>query len=186
MLQEVIRKLRDELIQPITSERQVVYLLVELRKLIDLNGDAEKFFALNFYCDWAVHPMMDRKGAARIVERVDEYQGFLERMKNAKDGEYLGADLNFLGPLRETLRLERFREQFGEYTRACVLGYDIAATDGWWTKDSGLAFDVSTSAVPEPSGSAMVLFLLAGVSLVGKCVHRQVITYKKNIPARSA
>jgi hypothetical protein len=43
-------KLRAELEAATQSERQVVYILVELRKLMELNQDAEHLEALNFFC----------------------------------------------------------------------------------------------------------------------------------------
>lgn len=39
MKPDILTKLAAELQVPITSERQVVYIMVELRKLMELNGD---------------------------------------------------------------------------------------------------------------------------------------------------
>lgn len=39
----IIEKLDRELQEPMTSERQVVYLLVEIRKLIELNQDGANY-----------------------------------------------------------------------------------------------------------------------------------------------
>jgi hypothetical protein len=41
----IIEKLDIELREPITSERRVVYILVEIRKLVERNNDTEKYFA---------------------------------------------------------------------------------------------------------------------------------------------
>jgi len=42
MKPDILTKLAAELQVPITSERQVVYIMVELRKLMELNGDGTK------------------------------------------------------------------------------------------------------------------------------------------------
>jgi hypothetical protein len=65
----IIEKLDIELSQQITSERQVVYILVEIRKLMERNNDTEKCFALNFYCDWAMHTKLDAS------ERLESSRG---------------------------------------------------------------------------------------------------------------
>ena len=62
MEDELRQKINRELAEPITSERQVVYLLVEIRKLMDrLDQTAgraapdPKFRALRFLCNWIAH-----------------------------------------------------------------------------------------------------------------------------------
>lgn len=59
---ELRQKINRELAEPITTERQVVYLLVQIRKLMDrLNQVAgrtaldPRFRALGFLCNWIVH-----------------------------------------------------------------------------------------------------------------------------------
>ncbi len=42
----IIEKLDRELREPIATERQVVYILVEIRKLMERNNDTEKYFGL--------------------------------------------------------------------------------------------------------------------------------------------
>jgi hypothetical protein len=43
MINDIISKLRAELATPISSERQVVYILVELRKLLEIGGEKQKY-----------------------------------------------------------------------------------------------------------------------------------------------
>src|SRR5690349_20466399 len=98
MEQAMVRKLRNELQQEITTERQVVYILVELRKLMELANDGAAFFALKFFCDWAVHTELDQQGAARIVKRFDKQQEFIEEMGRAENaGQTLNLDHSFIG-----------------------------------------------------------------------------------------
>jgi hypothetical protein len=128
----LIEKLTRELSEPITTERQVVYILVELRKLMEHNGDAVDYFALNFYCDWAVHTKLDRRGAGRIVERFDKYQALIELSQSTPEGNVPGADLSVLIEVESTVRLERFREQLGTYLKRGGLPCAIADDDRHW------------------------------------------------------
>lgn len=57
---EIVDKLDDFLkSNPITGECHVVYLMVEIRKILDhnrnLKNKVEAFPLLRFYCDWTVH-----------------------------------------------------------------------------------------------------------------------------------
>ncbi len=64
----IVEKLRRELAEPITTERQVVYILVEVRKLMERDAveieklirrrELPKFDGLRFFCNWAFHADM--------------------------------------------------------------------------------------------------------------------------------
>ena len=69
MPNEIIRKLKTLLNQGICSEAEVVYLLVGIRKLLELDGELKKTFPnLPFYCDWVLHADLHRKNAREILE----------------------------------------------------------------------------------------------------------------------
>lgn len=71
-----ITKLNDFLtLHPkIVEESQVVYLMVEIRKILDHDrqGGDDAFQVLRFYCDWAVHITKDRVGSEMklVVEEM--------------------------------------------------------------------------------------------------------------------
>jgi hypothetical protein len=129
----LIEKLDRELREPIETERQVVYILVELRKLMERNSDAESYFALNFYWDWAVHTKLDRNGAARIVERFDKYQALIEVSQSSPEGTVPEADFGVLKDVEDTVRLQRFRTQFRQYLEQNGLPSDVVRDDMQWT-----------------------------------------------------
>ncbi len=64
----IVEKLRREMIEPITTERQVVYILVEVRKLMERDAvkikkrikrrELPNFNGLRFFCNWALHADM--------------------------------------------------------------------------------------------------------------------------------
>ncbi|MGA2116637.1 MAG: hypothetical protein ABSH56_18000 [Bryobacteraceae bacterium] len=67
----IVQKLNRELSEPIASERQVVYILVETRKLVELLGLRDEYAKLIFFCDWAMHPILDRPPARAIIKPFD-------------------------------------------------------------------------------------------------------------------
>ena len=72
MLEEIIRKLTAQLNKGITTEVQVVYLLVGIRKLIERDDQGGEYPNLNFYCDWVLHSELDRSGAKAILREFDK------------------------------------------------------------------------------------------------------------------
>lgn len=58
---EIVIKLNSLLIEhvPFIEEYQIVYLLVEIRKILDRENNI-KYPLLRFYCDWSVHTAKDK------------------------------------------------------------------------------------------------------------------------------
>lgn len=75
MRNRIIEKLNGELPKELTSESQVVYILVEIRKMLNEHdkGKELKYPVLAFFCDWAVHTRMDRRSA---ISMLDAFQDF--------------------------------------------------------------------------------------------------------------
>lgn len=73
MEEEIITKLKSALAEPIQKECQVVYILVEIRKLLERLKDKNNFSVLNFYSNWALHPEIDKTSSIRpILEKIEE------------------------------------------------------------------------------------------------------------------
>jgi hypothetical protein len=70
MKDELIRKIQDVLGRRITNEKQVVYLLVELRKLMD--RDNYKNPVLRTFSNWVVHTSLEvqREGSTFILTEL--------------------------------------------------------------------------------------------------------------------
>jgi hypothetical protein len=99
----ILRKLKQELHQDITTECQVVYVLVEIRKAIDQAGDLENYRALDFYCSFALHTRMGRVGARRILERFDKaYPLWISEKEVPRDLQ---------NEIDQTTKLKRFRDE---------------------------------------------------------------------------
>jgi len=100
MEDQIIAKLGRVLEQPVTTEPVVVYLLVEVRKLMDRKG--LQFDTLRLCCNWVVHVELSRDVALRIVKVVDD---LYPRLIN---GQLTDEDKN---SLRAFFLMSRFREE---------------------------------------------------------------------------
>lgn len=78
MKPDIVAKLSAELLLDLTSERQIVYILVETRKLVELGGVKANFPTLTFCCDWAVHPKLQGRFSQQVIKYFDDYQDIFE------------------------------------------------------------------------------------------------------------
>lgn len=67
---DIVAKLNREFDAEVVTERQVVYILVEARKLLERQGTLENFQAFKLCGDWAVHPKLNRSSAQVVLGRV--------------------------------------------------------------------------------------------------------------------
>jgi hypothetical protein len=69
----LVEKLQSELHRLIETEMQVVYILVEVRKLLEHNSQKDLYPVLNFYGNWVVHTRLSASPVAdKIVRLFDE------------------------------------------------------------------------------------------------------------------
>ena len=111
MRDAIVEKLRAELVNVINSERQVVYILVEIRKLLERIDGEEATYptavdTLGLYCDWALHRALDRRQPREFVQEIDEIA------KEAADDRLTEAREKTLIAL---LSLEVFRDQLRKF-----------------------------------------------------------------------
>jgi hypothetical protein len=113
MKPDILTKLAAELREPIGSERQVVYIMVELRKLIELNGDGAQYKALKFHCDWVAHPRLAGPQAQEIVRLFDRHQRLTDPAPAGKSQP----NMSFMGRLGPVLTMSNFRNELNTYLR---------------------------------------------------------------------
>jgi hypothetical protein len=59
------------------TEADVVYALVEVRKLLEQSGDESNYQRLVFFCNWVVHPTLDRSESQNVLNELDrQLHGF--------------------------------------------------------------------------------------------------------------
>lgn len=99
MKDELLRKIQHVLDRRITNEMQVVYLLVELRKLMD--RDDYKDPVLRTFSNWVVHTSLENRseGSTFILSEFDHFvAGFHERKRQSPHLQHIS-----LGAFREAL-----------------------------------------------------------------------------------
>lgn len=72
---EIAEELFDLMNKPPERKQEVVYTLVQVRKILEHDGNGDEASLLRFYCDWAFHTKLDRRGAAYILRILDERLG---------------------------------------------------------------------------------------------------------------
>jgi hypothetical protein len=67
----IITKLERHLDQGIRNEAEAVYLMVEIRKLLEQQDAKKRYEYLTFHCDWALHAKLTGSTAQRILKLFD-------------------------------------------------------------------------------------------------------------------
>jgi hypothetical protein len=109
MEHEIVRKLRQELEQGIATEAQVVYVMVKIRKLLDIERDqgGAPYNSLRLYCDWAAHLSLSSSSEAqRIVRMADAFYPKLLK------GELADQEKE---EFRNVFSLSAFREELNQF-----------------------------------------------------------------------
>lgn len=92
---DILFKLSRELSKDIQDETQAVFILSRIRKYLELKKLQNDYKYLNFYCNWALHPSLDRTEAVSDI------------LKDFVDGT---DDLRFLNFDKLYLELKRFND----------------------------------------------------------------------------
>jgi len=120
----IVEKLHPVLTEPINTEMQVVYILVELRKLLEHDGKKNVYPVLNFYGNWVVHTKLsDSPVADRIVRLLDEIT-----YRKANDAVDLKLEDEAFSFFNETL----LREQLSAFLESVDLPTELCTDDTNW------------------------------------------------------
>jgi hypothetical protein len=134
MKDQLFRKIEAELLQPIQSERQVVYILFEIRKLIDRENVAKADCRhLRMLCDWALHVELDRyivEEHLLLLESVADHLRVHQMTKEefertSKVFDLFGAHVELLNLLRRTGLSRSLPDVFGALWWATFLRYYV-------------------------------------------------------------
>jgi len=102
-LPSIKQKLQAQFDLGITSEAEVVYTLVETRKLLEITGRSDAFPSLAFHCDWTLHTKMNRRGARLVLKLFDD---LAEKQITGMD---FSAEYDAIG---ELVDISKFRTEF--------------------------------------------------------------------------
>ena len=125
--EKIIEKLKLILAKPIKKECQVVCLLVNIRKLLERKGTKKKYPVLNFYCNWALHSIIDRKIDPKIRDLLDRI------VKNINDTAVYE---------EEMCNFREFQRELGEFLLDFSIRYDL---DSNWIIFRKLLIDIISS-----------------------------------------
>lgn len=110
-------KVRTHVLRAEWSEADAVYLLVEIRKLLERlkNQTPRPYRSLWMHCDWSVHTELSASHAQSIVQELDDYfdkLGFDWNGATATGGGLNPAEYN---KFTEILGFKRFREDLNSF-----------------------------------------------------------------------
>jgi hypothetical protein len=169
MKADLITKINTELSREIVSEGQVVYILVECRKLLELEGALDSYPSLRLCMDWALHPVLDRKNAKVILGHFDAYE--TEFRKSGITIAEFG-----LRELNDFLSLDSFRNEFIAAMASLGVDVELLKSDQFWrgliqhycevirdcplrATDDGTRIVLEVTALPWPVEMASGIFL---------------------------
>jgi hypothetical protein len=121
----IVMKLNNFLAEPIDSECKAVYLLCQIRKLLEHVPVAQRPFALKMHCHWALHVDLDFKNTVTpFLQQVDDYvHGVLVERQD------LGASYQTVS---EFLTLDTLRSQLREFFQWRDIRTDLTDDDARW------------------------------------------------------
>ena len=115
------------------EECEVVYLMVEMRKLMDDQGPARQYPVVRLFCDWTVHTIIDRnRGAEPFLREFD------------KAAESVKAENGIPSAFLEFLSLANLRSELGAFLDSNLLPTKVVRDQDEWDRFLGLYSSVIT------------------------------------------
>jgi len=112
MIQNLKQKIQDTIRAGFKSETEIVYLMVNIRKIIELDNSYEKFQYLNFYCNWILHSKLNHKFAQEVIKKFESI--YIKRCSGQKIERYPFE-------LRQISRMDKLVEQFSNFCQSYAL-----------------------------------------------------------------
>jgi hypothetical protein len=130
MTKDIVSKLRVHLSKPVDTECAVVYLLAEVRKLLENERPDPKPYALWMFCHWALHVNLTQSATtSNLLERIDRFV-----LKNVAgfhdDGTFAVSDEESLK--REFVFLDTFRQELRDFLNEYRLPVELSDADKHW------------------------------------------------------
>jgi hypothetical protein len=79
MCEAIIEKLNQHCSRAPATEAEVVYTLVQVRKLLEKAKIGSNYRRLKFFCDWAVHGRLSGSEAQQVLIEIDDRLKFHDR-----------------------------------------------------------------------------------------------------------
>ena len=130
MTKNIVRKLISHLSRPVRDEPGVVYLLAQVRKLLEEDDRARSNGALWMYCHWALHVDLTSPGTTMdFLKRVDRWvTNSVAYLIPSGPWEFIEEYYLF----RDFIFLTTFRQQLRSVLASYDLPLSVCDLDGNW------------------------------------------------------
>jgi hypothetical protein len=123
----IIAKLQTLLAKGVATEAEALYLIVEVRKLLEQQQAKKQYEYLTFHCDWAVHPTLNGPTAQKLLEQFDAANIHLKsgvKLSDLPDSLRMQID--------RISKMELFEEEFETFLVANgITSVETSRSDGW-------------------------------------------------------
>jgi len=133
MTDAIVEKLRQHVFGPVDTECKVVYLLCEIRKLLDKKTTDPKVLALRqlltlrLFCNWALHVNLSQQTTMALLEKVD---AFVVGRNAGETEATIGAEIHLF---RDFVYLETFRKELSQFLAGYALPTSLCdENEGWF------------------------------------------------------
>jgi hypothetical protein len=142
----IIQKLGEHLSlhMPPSEECHVLYLMAEIRKVLDRDNSSKTYKPLRFYANWCVHAKLDRPNKF-INKAADEIEGEMQDCIDAKTEVVKGPKLSGF------LSMEALRNAFKAFLGDNGLPTQITDAENWEWFQALLVEIVSEQPIIGPS-----------------------------------
>lgn len=137
MKENILYKIKEHLLKGIINEADVVYFMVEIRKIIEKEFNSKALYPLlEFYCDWTVHSEKDR-----ITPEIESIMIRIDKELNEKD-DY---NIRNNGRNSENIKFiyaEELKKEFKSFLSDFGLPYDLCDDSSRWISFIQLLYKV--------------------------------------------
>ena len=162
---EIVEKIRPILEQPnpIIEECKVVYLLVEIRKIIERNNDYKKYPLLSFYSCWVVHTRKD-KITDQMMEIANEMYEYIKSAMNKKWSPECES------PVEKFVKMDVLKDELKEFLLHKSIRPIVIGEEAWtYFAQTLVKVLIDQPMVFREGGIAEISFKSAGVNSA-KCI----------------
>jgi len=124
---DILKKLRDMLTKGVETEADALYVLTEVRKVLEQQGFKKDYEYLTFHCDWAVHSKLTGPTAQKVLSCFDRANIHLRAGIKLRDlPSALRREIDRLS------KLEYFERELAEFLEKHSLpDLSLKRSDGW-------------------------------------------------------
>jgi hypothetical protein len=141
MTNAIIEKLRTHLAGPVDTECKVVYLLCEIRKLLEPYKHEPSWFTLRLHCHWALHVnLVFASTTLPFLRKIDTYVSNVWDKPSATivtdpEGNVIRCEIRDKDPVFEDFGyLGTFRKELSEFLGAHGLPTALCDDDTCWSQ----------------------------------------------------